>query len=160
MYEQELLNSKTTLEYLVLIHEKSYSQIGRDLNITPQQFSDWIKKRRPIPQERLKALSNYFEVEEIYLVDEKNYAKNINPVTKIDIQMLLLKKIIEKGEEDLEPYKEKLQKLQKERIKQIRIGRLAAILQQDNEQLEKIIDAILDQIESGNLEMLNQLIKE
>jgi transcriptional regulator with XRE-family HTH domain len=160
MYEQELLNSKTTLEYLVLIHEKSYSQIGRELNITPQQFSDWIKKRRPIPQERLKALSNYFEVEEIYLVDEKNYAKNINPVTKIDIQMLLLKKIIEKGEEDLEPYKEKLQKLQKERIKQIRIGRLAAILQQDNEQLEKIIDAILDQIESGNLEMLNQLIKE
>jgi transcriptional regulator with XRE-family HTH domain len=160
MNEKELLNSKTTLEYLVLINEKSYSQIGRDLNITPQQFSDWIKKRRPIPQERLKALSQYFEVEEKYLVDEKNYAKNINPLTKIDIQMLLVKKIIEKGEEDVRPYEEKLQKLQKERTKQIRIGRLAAILQQENDQLDKIIDTILDQIESGNIEKLNQLITE
>jgi transcriptional regulator with XRE-family HTH domain len=160
MNEQELLNAKTTLEYLVLIHEKSYSQIGRELNITPQQFSDWIKKRRPIPQERLKALSQYFEVDEMYLVDEKNFAQNMNPVTKIDLQMLLVKKIIEKGEEDVGPYQEKLQKLQKERTKQIRIGRLAAILQQENDQLDKMIDAILDLMESGNLEMLNQLIKE
>lgn len=160
MNEQELLNSKTTLEYLVLVNEKSYSQIGRELNITPQQFSDWIKKRRPIPQERLKALSDYFGIDGSYLVDEKNFARNIDPVTKIDIQMLLLKNFIAKGEDDVEPYEEKIQKLQKERTKQIRIGRLAAILHQGNEQVDKIIDAILDQIESGNLERLNRLISE
>jgi transcriptional regulator with XRE-family HTH domain len=160
MNEQEILNSKTTLEYLVLVNEKSYSQIGRELNITPQQFSDWIKKRRPIPQERLIALCEYFEIDEKYLVDEKNYARNINPITKIDIQILLLKKMIEKGEEDIEPYKEKMKKLLKERTKQIRIGRLASILQQENEQIDQIIDAILDQIEAGNLEKLYQLISE
>jgi transcriptional regulator with XRE-family HTH domain len=158
--KKEALNSKTILEYLVLINEKSYSQIGRELNITPQQFSDWIKKRRPIPQERLKALSDYFEVDEMYFVDEKKVARDINPITKIDIEMLLVKKVIEKGEEDIEPYyKEKMKKLQRERTKQIRIGRLASILNQEDEQIDRIIDAILDQIESGNLEKLKKLMK-
>jgi transcriptional regulator with XRE-family HTH domain len=160
MNVKEGLNSKTTLEYLVLVNEKSYSQIGRELNITPQQFSDWIKKRRPIPKERLKALSDYFEIDEKYLIDENNFARNINPITKIDIQMLLVKKIIEKGEEDTEPYKEKMKKLQKERTKQIRIGRLASILHQENEQIDKIIDAVLEQIESGNFEKLTEITNE
>lgn len=160
MNEHEVLNSKTTLEYLVLVNEKSYSQIGRELNITPQQFSDWIKKRRPIPQERLKALSDYFEIDGVYLVDEKNYARNINAITKIDIQILLLKNVIQKGEQDIGPFEEKIKKLEKERPRQIRIGRLASILQQENEQINKIIDAVLDQIESGKLEKLNQLIIE
>jgi DNA-binding Xre family transcriptional regulator len=157
MNENEKLNAKTTLEYLVLINEKSYSQIGRTLHITPQQFSDWIKKRRPIPEERLKALCEYFEVDSEYLVDGNNYARDISPVTKIDIQMLLVKKEMEKGEEDAEIYMEKLEKLKKERMKQIRIGRLASILHQDNEQVNKIIDAVLEHIESGNVEKLHQL---
>ncbi|WP_047154119.1 transcriptional regulator [Aneurinibacillus tyrosinisolvens] len=160
MNGKEALHAKTTLEYLVLVNEQSYSQIGRELHITPQQFSDWIKKRRPIPKERLLALSEYFQVGERCLVDEKNFARNLTEVTKIDIQMLLVKKIMEKGEEDISPYKEKLEKLEKEKAKQIRIGRLAAILHQENEEIDTMIDAVLEQIESGNTARLNDIISE
>jgi hypothetical protein len=83
--------------------------------ITPQQFSDWIKKRRPVPQERLQALC----------------------------QTLLVRQ---------------LKKLKKEREKQVRAGRLASILHQDDEQMDQLIDAFLDQLESGNAERLKQLL--
>lgn len=141
---KNILNSKTTLEYLVMINEQSYSGIGRELNITPQQFSDWIKKRRPIPQERLKTLCDYFGIDEYYLVDEKNFTKNLDSITKIDIQMLLIKKRINEGME--EEYFH-LQELQKEKIKQIRIARLASILHHDNEEIDQRIDRFLEEME-------------
>lgn len=43
MNKHEQVQSKTVLEYMVMINEQSYSGIGRQLQITPQQFSDWIK---------------------------------------------------------------------------------------------------------------------
>ncbi|WCN36175.1 XRE family transcriptional regulator [Aneurinibacillus uraniidurans] len=147
MSAQNILNSKTTLEYLVLVNERSYSAIGRELNITPQQFSDWIKKRRPIPQERLKTLSDYFDIDESYLVDENNFTKNLDPINKIDIQMLLIKKKINEGVEETEHYLEHIQKLQKEKAKQIRIGRLASILHHDDEEIDRGIDLFLTEME-------------
>jgi transcriptional regulator with XRE-family HTH domain len=147
MSDQNILNSKTTLEYLVLVNEQSYSGIGRELNITPQQFSDWIKKRRPIPQERLKTLSDYFGIDESYLVDENNFTRNLDPINKIDIQMLLTKKKINEGVEEVESHLEHIQKLQKEKAKQIRIGRLASILHHDNEEIDRRIDLFLAEME-------------
>lgn len=148
MKDIEKLNSKTILEYLVLINEQSYSQIGRKLNITPQQFSDWIKKRRPIPADRLESLSEYFQLDKNYLVDDKQFTRNINPLTKIEIQMHLVKRVIDSGEEDAEVYSAKMKELQKEKINQVRIARLASILSQDNEQINEMIDAFLDRVES------------
>src|SRR5689334_3761483 len=110
MSAQNILNAKTTLEYLVLVNKQSYSGIGRELNITPQQFSDWIKKRRPIPQERLKTLSDYFEIDESYLVDENHFTKNLDPINKIDIQMLLTKKKVNEGVDETESYLEQIQR--------------------------------------------------
>lgn len=147
MSVQTILNAKTTLEYLVLVNERSYSAIGRELNITPQQFSDWIKKRRPIPQERLKTLSDYFDIDESYLVDENNFTKNLDPINMIDIQMLLTKKKINESVEETEPYLEHFQKLQKEKAKQIRIGRLASILHHDDEEIDRGIDLFLTEME-------------
>ncbi|WP_342045416.1 XRE family transcriptional regulator [Bacillus sp. OTU530] len=152
------LQAKTVLDFLVMIHEQSYSQIGRELHITPQQFSDWIKKRRPIPQERLKSLSAYFQVDETLLVDERNFTKDLTPVLKIDIQMLLLRKKVETGEEQADIYEATVERLQKERLKQIRIGRLAAILNLDDETVNTLIDTVLDEIESGNTEKLYTLL--
>ncbi|WP_047154067.1 helix-turn-helix domain-containing protein [Aneurinibacillus tyrosinisolvens] len=146
MGDKNILNSKTTLEYLVLVNEQSYSGIGRELNITPQQFSDWIKKRRPIPQERLKTLSDYFGIDESYLVDQNNFTKNLDSINKIDIQMLLIKKKINEGIDE-ESYHEHIQKLQKEKSKQIRIGRLASILHHDNEEINQRIDQFLAEME-------------
>lgn len=149
IYDQ--LNSKTMLEYLVMIHEQSYSQIGRELHITPQQFSDWIKKRRPIPEERLKALSDYFGVNTEYLVDENSYAGELTPINKLDIQMILVHhKMEESPIEDADVYQTKLSELQKEKERQIRIARLVAMLQQDNDNVNWIIDTVLEQLESGN----------
>ncbi|MEI5908680.1 helix-turn-helix domain-containing protein [Bacillus spongiae] len=152
MSTNNLLNAKTILEYLVMVNERSYSAIGRELNITPQQISDWIKKRRPIPQERLKSLSDYFEIDESYLVDEKNFTKNLDPINKIDIQMLLIKKRINDGVEETESYLEQIEKLHKEKAKQIRIGRLASILHHDDEEIDRGIDLFLTEME--------QLIRE
>jgi transcriptional regulator with XRE-family HTH domain len=152
MSAQNILNAKTTLEYLVLVNKQSYSGIGRALNITPQQFSDWIKKRRPIPQERLKTLSDYFEIDESYLVDENNFTKNLDPINKIDIQMLLTKKRVNEGVDETEPYLEQIQRLQKEKVKQIRIGRLASILHHDDKEIDQRIDLFLAEME--------QLIRE
>ena len=149
IYDQ--LNSKTMLEYLVMIHEQSYSQIGRKLHITPQQFSDWIKKRRPIPEERLKALSDYFGVSTEYLVDDNSYAGELTPINKLDIQMILVhRKMEESPIEDADVYQTKLYELQKEKERQIRIARLVAMLQQDNDNVNWIIDKVLEQLESGN----------
>lgn len=147
MSAQNILNAKTTLEYLVLVNKQSYSGIGRELNITPQQFSDWIKKRRPIPQERLKTLSDYFDIDESYLVDENNFTKNLDPINKIDIQMLLTKKSVNEGVDETEPYLEQIQRLQKEREKQIRIGRLASILHHDDKEIDRRIDLFLAEME-------------
>jgi transcriptional regulator with XRE-family HTH domain len=152
MSAQNILNAKTTLEYLVLVNKQSYSGIGRELHITPQQFSDWIKKRRPIPQERLKTLSDYFDIDESYLVDENNFTKNLEPINKIDIQMLLTKKRVNEGVDETEPYLEQIQRLQKEREKQIRIGRLASILHHDDKEIDRRIDLFLAEME--------QLIRE
>lgn len=147
MSTQHILNAKTTLEYLVLVNDRSYSAIGRELNITPQQFSDWIKKRRPIPQERLKTLSEYFDIDESYLVDENNFTKNLDPINIIDIQMVLIKKKINEVVEETEPYLEDIQKLKKEKTKQIRIARLASILHYDDEEIDRGIDLFLTEME-------------
>ncbi|OEH92068.1 helix-turn-helix domain-containing protein [Bacillus solimangrovi] len=152
MKKTDILNSKTTLEYLVLINDKSYSQIGKELNITPQQFSDWIKKRRPIPKERLQLLCQYFDLDKEYLVDEKQFTRNLNPITKIDIQMLLAKKKIELEPENNELYTEKVKELEKERVKQVRIGRLASILHREDERINEMIDQFLDKIEADNID--------
>ncbi|MGE7921143.1 hypothetical protein ACQKM9_19710 [Viridibacillus sp. NPDC093762] len=64
--------SITVLQYLALINQVSYVNVCRAAGITPQQFSDWVKKRRPVPKERLQSLAEYFKIEANLLIDEKN----------------------------------------------------------------------------------------
>jgi transcriptional regulator with XRE-family HTH domain len=154
---EKLLNSRTVLEYLVLMNQDSYAQIGKKLNITSQQFSDWIKKRRPIPEERLKNLSNYFGIDESYLVDESKYTRDLNHLNQIDIQIILFNQKIEAGVEETEGYKEKIRQLEKEKTKQIRIARLTSILNKEDERINVVIDKVLELIESGDFEKLGGL---
>lgn len=160
MNKQEMKHSKTVLEYLVMINELSYSGIGRELNITPQQFSDWIKKRRPIPQERLQALANYFGVEEVVLIDNNHYTKPLTALAKIELHILLVDQKVAQleaegaDEEDIEPYREKKIKLQRERTDELRLARVSAVLQQNDERIDTIIDIVLDKLETGQLDDL------
>jgi len=166
MIEQELIPSKTVLEYLVMINKQSYSGIGRDLGITPQQFSDWIKKRRPVPQERLQALAAYFGVDGTYLVDHNTYAKSLTPMAKIELHMLLLDQEVSRleaegaDEADIEPYREKKIRLQCEQINQHRLGRVIAVIEKRDQRLNDILDRVLDALEMGQVDELSLKLKE
>ena len=70
------LNTKTVLEHLVFLSNKNTVAVCKELLITPQQFTDWAKLRRPIPAERLEHLSKYFLIPENMIADEKNMQKN------------------------------------------------------------------------------------
>lgn len=164
--DQEALHTKTVLEYLVMINEQSFSGIGRVLNITPQQFSDWVKKRRPIPQERLRALVNYFGVHETILVDSKQFVKPLTPVAKSELHMLLLDlKVAElemegARDEDIIPYLEKKKELQLERKDHLRLTRMAAVLGLRDERVGVLMDTILGELEAGRLDELSNKLKE
>ncbi|MBO2944434.1 helix-turn-helix transcriptional regulator [Paenibacillus sp. F411] len=143
---------KTVLEYMVMLNEQSYSGIGRQLNITPQQFSDWIKKRRPIPQERLQALAAYFGVGEEVLVDTGYFASPLTPLAKVQLHMLLLDQKIAQlegegaEEEDIAAYRDKKLQLEREREHEIRLGRVAEALQRDHDgRLALLLDQVLDE---------------
>ncbi|KGP80260.1 MULTISPECIES: transcriptional regulator [unclassified Paenibacillus] len=166
MSKSEPLALKTVLEYLVMINEQSYSGIGRQLHITPQQFSDWIKKRRPIPQERLQTLANYFGIDGAIFVDNNNFVKQLTPLKKIDIHILLIDKKVElleeegAEEEDIGPYREKKQKLLKEREEQQRLTRVASTLQLNDKRINQILDYVIHEIESGRVEELEMKLNK
>ncbi|MGC5772011.1 helix-turn-helix domain-containing protein [Paenibacillus pabuli] len=166
MSQRESVFFKTVLEYLVMINEQSYSGIGRQLHITPQQFSDWIKKRRPIPQERLQALADYFGVDGAVFVDTNNFVKPLTPLEKVNIHILLLDQklaLLEKeGAEDEEigPYRAKKQKLLKERAEQDRLAKIAATLQLNDERINRILDYVIHKLESGRVEELEMKLNK
>lgn len=144
-----------------MINDQSYSGIGRELNITPQQFSDWIKKRRPIPQERLKALADYFSVGETILVDSQQFVNPLTPIAKVELHMLLIDQkvaeLVKEGaeDEDIIPYLEKKKLLQREREDHLRLTRMDAVLRlQDDERIGALLDTILDELEAGRLDEL------
>lgn len=161
MSRHERSESKTVLEYLVMINEQSYSGIGRQLHITPQQFSDWIKKRRPIPQERLQALVDYFGVKREVFVDSNSFVKPLTPIAKVELHMLLLEQKVAQleaeraDEEDIEPYREKIRQLLQEKETEQRLTRITAALQRYDERIDWIFDTILHEIEN---ERVNELI--
>ncbi len=162
-HEQE--PSKTVLEYLVMINEQSYSGIGRQLQITPQQFSDWIKKRRPIPQERLQALAEYFGIDGAVFADSSYFAKPMTPLGKISLHILLVDQKVaqlekeQAAEEDIEPYRAKKTRLLKQKVDQERMDRVAALLQQEDERIGRILDIVLAELDEGQIEELGVKLK-
>jgi transcriptional regulator with XRE-family HTH domain len=152
----------TILQYLALIHQVTYTNVCREVGLTPQQFSDWVKKRRPVPKERLQALSAFFKVNADLLIDEGHYLRNLTPEAKIDVQILFLKQILMKEEENTEEegYRQKLQHLQWEKRKQALITRFSTLLDQENKQMEELCVAFLDHMENESSEVLNKLLKE
>ncbi|MNH93928.1 hypothetical protein D3C73_465380 [compost metagenome] len=152
----------TILQYLALIHQISYTHVCKEVGLTPQQFSDWVKKRRPVPKERLEVLADYFQVEANLLIDANQYLRDLTPETKVDVQILFLKKMLndEGAGADIEAYREKLEKLQQEKKKQALLARLVTLINQEDEQMHRIVAAFLNHMEQGNFELLKPLLKE
>ncbi|MFB7156042.1 hypothetical protein [Lysinibacillus sp. NPDC056232] len=150
--------SITVLQYLALINQVSYVNVCRAAGITPQQFSDWVKKRRPVPKERLQFLAEYSKIEANLLIDEKNYLQELTQEKKIDIQILFLNQKLDKGENEVEEYREKLALLETEKEKYILISRFDTIVSQNHEQIRRICETFLELMENGNYVLLEKLL--
>lgn len=149
----------TIIQYLALINEVSYVNVCKAVGITPQQFSDWTKKRRPVPKERLSSLAAYFEIDEKLLVDDKNYLKALTPEERVDIQILFLEKKLEVVDaSEKEVYNEKLATLYNEKFYYSLIGRFENIIRQSNEDTHRICELFLEHLEQGNLSLLEEML--
>lgn len=142
-------NTKTALEHLVFLSGQNIVEVCRTLVITPQQFSDWIKKRRPIPEERLKQLATYFGVPADMLADERRFARGLSRLTAIELEMLVVawETRICTEPDAKAVLAHRSAQLEEERQKQLRITRLAALLERNDPALMARIDRFLNELE-------------
>jgi hypothetical protein len=158
--ELDKVQTLSVLQYLALIHEVSYSQVCKEIGMTPQQFTDWVKKRRPVPKERLHFIADYFKIEDhSLLIDENHYLRDLTAESKVDIQILFLNRLLRTAnkEEDVEVYREKLASLEKEKRQNALINRFSAIVKENNERVLRISDVLLDHLEKGTLAPLETI---
>ncbi len=148
------LNTKTALEHLIFLSGQSITEVCRSLSLTPQQFCDWIKKRRPIPEERLNQLAAYFGVPVDTLAEENRFAKGLSALGAVELEMLVVSweaKACTEPVERLElAYRAKV--LKEERARQLRIARLSALLERNDTALMARIDSLLSELEQSEME--------
>ncbi|ASA25533.1 hypothetical protein [Paenibacillus donghaensis] len=150
----------TTLQYLAMVHQVSYTKVCKDLGVTPQQFSDWVKKRRPVPEERLSLLADYFKIAPHLLIGGNHYLRELTTELKLDIQLLVLEQQLEAAEDgaDQDGYREKLAHLRRERAQAQQVDRFTALLELGEPSVGKLCAAFLDQVETGNTAQLEKLL--
>lgn len=142
------LHAKTTLEHLIFLSNKNIVGVCKELQITPQQFSDWIKNRRPIPTDRLEQLVEYFQVPKEMLVDERRFAHRLSALTAVELEMLVAANRLQCcANEEKEELNYRLDCLKAEREKHIRIARLTAILEENDTSKMAKIDVFLNELE-------------
>lgn len=144
------LNTKTTLEHIIVLSNKNIVTVSKELQITPQQFSDWIKNRRPIPAERLLQLEKYFDIPANLLVDDRRFAKHLSILDSIELETLVVTnqiKFCNTDEKDELEYR--INQLKEERQKQLRITRLSALLEKNDAQIMEKIDQFLTELEDA-----------
>lgn len=73
------------LTYIMKLEGITTKELAEFLDVTPPTISQWVKKQRPIPKERLKQLVEYFK---IYPADV--WGKEVNPVDVLKIKCHLL----------------------------------------------------------------------
>lgn len=143
------LSAKTAIEHLIFLSGKNIIEVCRALSITPQQFSDWIKKRRPVPAQRLKQLAAYFGVSEEIIADENRFARGLSALNAIELELIIVKNKSRLAASETEKseltYHE--QQLKEKYQKQLRIARLSALLESDDPATMAKIDAFLTELE-------------
>ena len=143
------LGAKTALEHLIFLSGRNIIEVCRTFGITPQQFSDWIKRRRPIPLERLAQLANYFGVSEAMFADSTRFAKGLSALTAVELELITVsnKAKLSASAEEQSELKYHEQRLKDKMQKQLRIARLSALLDGDDPSVMAKIDAFLDEME-------------
>ncbi len=143
------LGAKTALEHLIFLSGRNIIEVCRAFSITPQQFSDWIKRRRPIPLERLTQLANYFGVSEAMLADGTRFAKGLSALSAVELELITVnnKAKLSASAEEQSELKYHEQRLKEDYQKQLRIARLSALLDGNDPAMMAKIDAFLDEME-------------
>jgi hypothetical protein len=143
------LNTKTVLEHLIFLSNKNVVTVSRELQITPQQFTDWIKNRRPIPADRLLQLERYFDIPSALLVDEKRFARHLSVLNGIELEIMVAANRVKSSRtpEEKEEVEARITQLKEEKQKQIRVARLSALLEKDDPKIMRRIDNFLSEME-------------
>ncbi|WP_145044888.1 helix-turn-helix transcriptional regulator [Paenibacillus xylanexedens] len=143
--------SMTVLQYLALVHQLSYTELCKTIGMTPQQFNDWVKKRRPVPQDRLQQVAQFFQIDSSVLVYETNYLRDLTPENKVQVQMIYIKQQLEQEGDvtEQEALRQKLIQLQEEKRKQTLITQFAAAVNQADEQLLQEYEQLVNRLSTS-----------
>ncbi|WP_338541091.1 hypothetical protein [Paenibacillus tundrae] len=157
--------SMTVLQYLALVHQLSYTELCKTIGMTPQQFNDWVKKRRPVPQDRLQQVAQFFQIDSSVLVYETNYLRDLTPENKVQVQMIYIKKQLEQEGDvtEQEALRQKLIQLQEEKRKQALITQFTAAVNQADEQLLQEYEQLVNRLSNsaiGDARLLREEDKE
>jgi DNA-binding transcriptional regulator YdaS (Cro superfamily) len=147
----DALRRKTVLEHLVFHGKRNAIGICRELNISPQQFTDWIKGRRPIPADRLRVLAAYFSVPPGIIADEGRHTRELTQTLQVELEMRSLCALRARClADERQVVDEKMRELERKLALQKRAERFERILGRADKTILAEIDGMLDKLESEN----------
>lgn len=154
------MKTMTSVPYLALLHQVPYTKVCKVIGITPQQFSDWVKKRRPVPKDRLQQLAEYFGVSAELLVDNHYYLLEVSGVVKLQLKIAYItgKLKMINDEEETAMLHETLAKLQEEIELQELQDRFAVAIQSKDPKVQRLCLIFLEQLEQQNFSRLDSLL--
>jgi transcriptional regulator with XRE-family HTH domain len=74
------------LEFICKTFQIEYKKLAEILGITPQTINSWLRGKRKISKDKLKKLSEYFQLPEEY------FQKELSPSEKLKIQIIKLER--------------------------------------------------------------------
>jgi transcriptional regulator with XRE-family HTH domain len=82
------MNQEHPLKFIAQTFNVSLSDVARYLGIKPQSINEWVgKKRKPIPEKRIKQLAEIFDLDESYFKKAE-----LSPSEKLKIQIIKLER--------------------------------------------------------------------
>ena len=143
-----VVSEKTALGRLPFLCETSAAAVCRKLGITPQQFADWVKLRRPIPLERIAQLSELFGVPEYMIAGENHFARTLDALLENALERAVVARKLEAAEgEERAKLRIRAVELELEAAKRARLSRLSRILSKADAAALARVDALLDDLD-------------
>ena len=141
------LRKKTVLEHLVFHGKKNAIGVCRELSISPQQFTDWIKGRRPIPLDRLGLLASYFSVPQFVIADDRRYARELTSAISMELEISALRAARANNANEQEQMDARIGELQQEMRQLEMTERFKSVLCRADESSLMRIDEVLSKLE-------------
>lgn len=148
MDEYAIIGEKTALGRLPFLRGTSAAAVCRELGITPQQYADWVKLRRPIPAERIGELAAHFGVGESLIADEKRFARALDALLENELERAVVASEIAAATGERRAFLEcRAIELKAEAERRVRLSRLSRILARADAAALARVDALLDELD-------------